>query len=367
MKWYNIHERDEREDGDVNGMNYRQLLSKHRSAVMGLMALLIILFHAEWTTNIGIYDNTVNRFGSIGVDVFVFVSGFGLAYALTKTDINETYFSRRLARILPAYYIFEITNLCVALLLMAFGIKSDLFQPIESWIVPIGVWFNYDSHKWFISGILGFYVIAAVIFPLMRKSKYLYLTTAFLLLISVGFIPYISNMDNMPLAVERIPALVSGLFVGIASFRKEQKYKKSLFELLFLSALCLLGISMYFLQGKLPGEYLSKLTDESNIYVRQALIAPMLAVVLTFLLELLERIHLGFIGKGLAWIGKLSLELYLIHTLISGILEITALPKSIQVLLTVLLSFPAAMLLKWLSDKVLILWRKVSKHLIIDQ
>ena len=88
-------------------MNYRELLSKHRSAIMGLMALLIILFHAEWTTNIAIYDHTVNRFGSIGVDVFVFVSGFGLAYALAKARNNEMYFSRRFARILPAYFIFE--------------------------------------------------------------------------------------------------------------------------------------------------------------------------------------------------------------------------------------------------------------------
>ena len=348
-------------------MNHRQLISKHRSAIMGLMALLIIMFHAEWTTNINVYDNTINRFGSIGVDVFVFVSGFGLAYALTKTGIKEIYFSKRFARILPAYDIFEIINLSVSLLLLAFGINSNLFQPIESWIVPIGVWLNYDSHKWYISGILGFYVIAAVIFPLMRKSKYLYLTTIFLLLISVGLIPYIANMDNMPLAVERIPALVAGLTVGIASLRKEQKYKKTVLELLFLSALCLLGISMYFLQGRMPGGYLSKLTDESNIYVRQALIAPMLAVVLTFLLEFLEFIHLGFIGKGLAWIGTLSLELYLIHTFISGILEITLLPKSIQVLLTVLLSFPAAMLLKWLSDKVLMLWGKVSKYLFVDE
>ncbi len=48
-------------------MNYRELLKKHRSAVMGLMALLIILHHADWYTGFSIYDSIVNQFGSIGV------------------------------------------------------------------------------------------------------------------------------------------------------------------------------------------------------------------------------------------------------------------------------------------------------------
>ncbi len=50
--------------------DYRALISKQRSAVMGLMALLIIVYHARWETTSWIFNNTVNRYGSIGVDVF---------------------------------------------------------------------------------------------------------------------------------------------------------------------------------------------------------------------------------------------------------------------------------------------------------
>ena len=346
--------------------DYRKLISKHRSAIMGLMALLIIIYHAEWTTNINVYDMTINKFGSIGVDVFVFISGFGLAYALTKYDDFATYIIKRFGRILPAYYTFEIINFIIALLLLLVGIKNNLLQPIESWLIPVGVWVNYDSHKWYIAGILGFYILAALIYPAMRRSKYLYLTVFFMLLITVLFVPFIADMSNMPLAVERIPALVIGLSVGVASLRKESKYKKTSLGLIYLIILCVIGISMYFLQGKLPGTYLSKLVDESNIYVRQSLIAPLLAVLLAYIIELFGYIHLNFIDKGLAWLGKLSLELYLIHTLISGILGITSLSKPLQVLITIILSVPAAMLLKWLSNKVLNLWRKLSKHLLTN-
>ena len=54
-----------------SSMNYRELLKKHRSAIMGLMALLILLHHADWNTGFSLYDNAVNQFGSIGVAVFV--------------------------------------------------------------------------------------------------------------------------------------------------------------------------------------------------------------------------------------------------------------------------------------------------------
>lgn len=41
--------------------DYRELLGEHRGAIMGLMALLIIFYHAECTTGLSIYDNTVNK------------------------------------------------------------------------------------------------------------------------------------------------------------------------------------------------------------------------------------------------------------------------------------------------------------------
>lgn len=348
--------------------DYRKLISEHRSAIMGLMALLIIIYHAKWITNSCLYDNTINKYGSIGVDVFVFIGGFGVAYALTKYNNFETYIAKRFGRILPAYYMFQLLNLVVVLVLLLLGIKNNLMQPVES-IIPVGVWVNFDSnknlaYKWYIAATLGFYIIAALIYPTMRRSKYLYFTTFIFMLVTVGFIPYISDMSHMPFAIQRIPALVMGLAVGVASLRKEEKYKKTTIGLVWLILLGVLGIVMITLNGKIAGKYPEKMISTSTLSLQQSLIAPLFTIVLAYIFELFNRIHLNKLVKGLAWVGTLSLEIYLIHSTISSMLEITSLSKPIQVFLTVILSIPSAVLLKWLANKLLNIWRKVLKYLI---
>ena len=350
--------------------DYRKLISKHRSSIMGLMALLIIIYHAKWVTNNWLFDNTINKYGSIGVDVFVFVAGFGIAYALTKYNNFETYIVKRFGRILPAYYMFELLNLLVVLVFLLFGIKNNLMQPVES-IIPIGVWVNFDSnknlaYKWYIAAALGFYIIAALIYPMMRRSKRLYLTTCILMLITVGFIPYISGMSHMPFAVQRIPALVMGLAVGVASLRKEEKYKNTTIGFICLILLCIFGIIMITLNGKIAGEYSEKMISVSTLSLQQSLIAPFFTVLLAYVFEFFNSIHLNKLVKGLAWIGTLSLEIYLIHSTISGILELTSLSKPIQVLLTVILSILSAVLLKWLANRLLKIWRKLLKYFITE-
>ena len=351
-------------------LDHRTWISKHRNEIMGLMALLIIVYHARWTTGVPLYDNTINRYGSIGVDVFVFVSGFGLAYSLTKTPDVGAFMRKRLARILPAYYAFEGINLLVVLLLMALGIQNHLMQPIES-ILPVGAWFNFDSnrnlaYKWYISATLGFYVMSIFIYPVLRKSKYLYLNAFLFLLVTVAFIPYIADMSHMPFALQRIPALVVGLTVGVASLRREAQYRNGMTGQIFLALLCLLGILMIALEGQLPGKYLQKMTDASHLSLKQALIAPLFTVLLAAVLELFEKFRLADLVKCLDWLGKLSLELYLIHSILSGVLDLTSLPKAAQVLLTVLLSIPAALLLKYIAAQLLRIWRKVSVHFVTN-
>ncbi len=258
----------------------------------------------------------------------------------------------------------------VVLLLMALRIENKLMQPIEA-ILPIGVWFNFDSnrnlaYKWYIAATIGFYAIAAVLYPVMRKSKYLYLTVFILLLITVCFIPFIADMSNMPFALQRLPALVMGLAVGVASLRKEPKYRKTSVGMLCLCAACAAGVIMIMLEGHVSGKFLLKMTDASSISLKQSLIAPLFTVFLAALFELLVRIRLGSVTKCFVWLGKLSLELYLVHSIVSGVLEVTSMQKSIQVLLTVVISIPAAVMLKWLSGKVLIIWRKLIRHFITE-
>lgn len=84
-------------------MNYRILLSRHRSAIMGVAALMIVFFHSEWH-GLPAYAVHLQRHMNVGVDIFVFLSGFGLVRALRQQPDFPSYYRRRMRRLLPACY-----------------------------------------------------------------------------------------------------------------------------------------------------------------------------------------------------------------------------------------------------------------------
>lgn len=76
-------------------MNFT-LISKYRSALMGVAILLIIIHHlAE--------KNTILRIGYVGVDIFLFVSGLGLVFAWKKLPDIKVFYKRRFLRVYPTW------------------------------------------------------------------------------------------------------------------------------------------------------------------------------------------------------------------------------------------------------------------------
>lgn len=77
-------------------------ISKSRSMLMGLAMVAILLFHQEFVKGNPILD-FFNHYGHWGVQIFIFVSGFGIWYALNKDNYSlKAFYARRLIRIMPA-------------------------------------------------------------------------------------------------------------------------------------------------------------------------------------------------------------------------------------------------------------------------
>ena len=83
-------------------MDFVVLLSKNRSYLMGMAIIMILMYHAVcWTYNpFGIYKDY--NIGYVGVDVFMFLSGFGLVFSYKKNSIWRFYYNR-LKRVYPVY------------------------------------------------------------------------------------------------------------------------------------------------------------------------------------------------------------------------------------------------------------------------
>ena len=94
--------------------NIYGLISKHRSELMGVAIIIVMLFHLDFNIDrfpFSLINYPITICGSIGVDIFLLVSGFGLYLSLQQNNDFISYFKKRLIRILPAYY--PVISVCM--------------------------------------------------------------------------------------------------------------------------------------------------------------------------------------------------------------------------------------------------------------
>ena len=144
-----------------------QTLSKHRSAIMGFAILWIMLFHLRVPTDIDIID-FFRSVGYGGVDIFLFLSGFGLYYSLSRKNFDlKKYYKSRFFRILPEFW---VVIGVVFLAQMDFSTRA-IYQLICK-ATTLGYWIGYRDESWFISCIVFLYAIFPVYFKLFKKYGY---------------------------------------------------------------------------------------------------------------------------------------------------------------------------------------------------
>lgn len=82
-----------------------QDISICRSALMGIAILWVVFYHFGFHIP-GIKH--LMRYGYAGVDIFMFLSGFGLYYSLNRNGNLWSYYKKRLIRIFPSYFVIGI-------------------------------------------------------------------------------------------------------------------------------------------------------------------------------------------------------------------------------------------------------------------
>lgn len=105
-------------------------ISKQRSALMGIATIWLMLFHFRANFGMAPFDY-LSSVGYCGVDIFLFLSGFGL-YAGYKLNAKRRFYIRRFARFYPTY-------LVAALLSCAFQGHYDLIALLQPFIQSLGI------------------------------------------------------------------------------------------------------------------------------------------------------------------------------------------------------------------------------------
>lgn len=294
-------------------LTFSHLLSHYRVDLMGVAMISVILYHQPF-----IKDNFIatwcNILGYIGVEVFLIVSGFGIAHSLSKNDL-KTYFNNRFIRLFPACFIAGLMKI----------ITSCLPPPIE--MPEASSCFISDLigiSNWYIYAIVVYYCLAPVLYRLINKYGWIVLIIASIFSyiivaiwkndVNAHFLIYFGRW-----IVKRLPVFVLGLTIALKPVNmKIFGYVTFGFVATLLNLLCLRYIIIANANPditSMPARLFTHLPNRTDIpdngrYLLDMCSVLFLCPLFVVISKILDKLKIKYI---ISWLGIYSLEVYLCH------------------------------------------------------
>ncbi|MBQ0073265.1 MAG: acyltransferase [Prevotella sp.] len=320
-------------------------ISQYRSELMGFAIIIVMLFHVYLPMSDAFYG--LKRMGNVGVDVFFFLSGIGLWYSWSKKAQSP---QRNIRKDLLNFYYNRALRIYPAWLLVAgyFYVSHFHGTTLDHYIDLFGdVFFNWDFWRrdeltfWYVPATMMLYIFAPPYMELVRRNPVMRWLVVLPLMWCI-MVQYVTPIHHAVGHIEIFWSRVPIFFLGIncaEAVRQKQSYDKSTWGLVVFLFVVSLGACIWLEQyrhGKFP------LYTERMLYI-------VLAITMILLLsELFSRTPL-WVNKSMAWVGGISLEIYLIHVqfVLNPILKYH-LGYWPSFLLTLVISLPLA----WVVSKV---------------
>lgn len=305
--------------------NLNELISKYRLFIMGIAMISIILFHQHWL--MGDFYDAMHTCGLWGVDVFLVISGFGIAHSLEQNDLR-TFYCNRFLRIIPTCVIMGILSIGSILV----GI-TDMPRKLFLYLMPLCL------HQWYIDAIIIYYAFSPVLLRLISRYGIIILFAA---IVTCFFIQSVNLAGLWPLnwTIERFPAFCVGMWIYT---------KRSIM------------ISYWHIIWMVGGGLLLWLVVRHNIliwgthtyrYLMLLPVMPLFFYVSSLLARFCEFVKIAWAIK---WVGKYSLEIYLTHELMFKVMiNRPIINPYITVAIALSVSFVLAYLLKLLTMQLII-------------
>lgn len=280
-------------------------ISQIRNIIFGLATLLIIVFHSNKLNEASSVD-LVNRifnipltYGSIGVDIFLLLSGVGLYFSFSSNEDVKEFYYRRAVRLLPALLIVSLVFSIIGVILGEFNILQGVLS-----VLLLSFWIYGDRTFWYFSLLLVLYAVYPIVYRILKKYKFRGLV--FLILIwSLAIIGLFKlNHDAFliyEIALTRVYVFLIGAWIGeYIKNKKELNY----YVVLFSSVIMILLFSIIILLNS------DRLNE--HVYILRLLYCP-LSVALVIFLSIVIPKKESFINTVLIWYGGLSCEMYLLY------------------------------------------------------
>lgn len=263
----------------MNSRSIEQTLTENRLQIFAIAIIWIFFRHTFFYNNFSFFFfDYLLQIGDCGVDIFLFLSGYGLFHSYNKNNDIKVYYKKRFKRIIPTYIFF---------LFLTISVDALMFNLPLSDITPLYLFNLTVCNYWFIGAIIIYYTIFPYICKIVNRINMWYIISI-VYLISLFGAKY-AHYPNFNIIFARLPIFVLGI---IFAYNKNLFSKKILLTILAVAA-C---ISFIFVPKGLQRVLYSFLTLGIIIW-------------LPYILRIFPNVIKNFFNV----IGKYTLEIYLLH------------------------------------------------------
>lgn len=327
-----------------------ELIKQSRLLIMGVAAIWIMLFHS--TIEIPLKGITFfNKIGYLGVDIFMFMSGFSMHHSFTKTcnRNSKIFIKKRIARIVPIFIPFALLW-WVGYILKNYPTKELLVGAMHT----KDFWITMLIFRWFIPCICFCYIITPLINLVINKIGHTYKSLFILIIpaIILSFL-FLGRSSVALMILLRIPEYVIGYY-----YAGDKEKRTNVYYRMFI---LLAGVLVYYCLLK---EYSDIFLNEYGLYWYPAIFLTSSMVIC------LGKIFTAIKSRIITFIGEKSLEVYLWHFYILFPVEDFLKNREIQFdkyniivnLLVIALTLIVALIYSKLINKIMSLYKKKRKR-----
>lgn len=291
-------------------MDAYKRISRYRSELMGAAILMVVYGHLfYYHSGLQAYNQlnpTVWYLGVGSVDVFMFLSGFGIFQSLNRDDNPLRFFVRRMRRLLPSF-------LPVILLYCIFALKAgwiNKYQVLGN-LTTFGWWAQQGGQfNWYIPAIIALYLLSPLFYHvIMRYGRRALWVIPLLFLGEAGAIG-----SSLMIGVSRFPVYFLGMYLGWEALQNHSPSQRHLLIsgiVMVLSMLALAGLVIC------RPEWLSRFGFWWHPFFFST---PGCLYLTSWCMEKQGKwIPTRWLNQGLRFFGERSFEIYLWHLMVFSV------------------------------------------------
>ena len=297
-----------------------ELFNKYRKQLMGFAIVWVMILHcySKYLISLGVpVLSFVSEQGNLGVEIFLFLSGIGLYFSMSKNSDIIPFYWRRIKRVVIPWLIIS----CPYWILKSIIVDHDgVMVFFENWS-GISLWTKGITTVWYVSFIIVLYFLYPFLYRLQKKSPLLViLLMAAVVVANVVMVKCCPDFyEAREKAFSRVLIFLVGSLIGERIKNKDMDRRK---QFIFF------GYAALMLAAYIPGV----LICNYGIDIMPLSVGKMLArfggqgaalAVIVLLCLLFEKCSLKKLKSGLAFLGGITLEIYLIHVFLTNIISRT--------------------------------------------